>query len=84
MQGRYQANGGGMTQDERNLVEVLLSIDAALPHDFPLPEDAPRPAWCHLFMLHFGTEKGECCGICPELSEVMVQALDRVYEKSGS
>ena len=45
MQGRYQANGGGMTQDERKLVEVLLSIDTALPHDFPLPEDAPRPPW---------------------------------------
>lgn len=81
MPGRDHDNKNRVRDDATRMIEVLLAVDASLYHEKPLLEDAPRPAWCHVFMRYFEIDEGECCGICPELSEVTVQALDKAYSK---
>lgn len=66
--------------DMRRLVHALQAIDGHLPHERPLPEDAPRPAWCAVIRDAMGVAEGECCGVCGELSEVTVAALNAAWE----
>lgn len=70
-----------VSEDTRRLIDALLLMDEALPHCSPLPDDAPRPRWCRLFTDHFGIKEGECCGICPELSEITVAALNKAFHE---
>ena len=72
-----------MNEGMHHLVDVLLDLDSLLPHEAPLPVNAQRPAWCHSFMERFGITGKDCCGVCPELSEVTVKSLDRAFASSS-
>lgn len=73
--------GSMLTDNEKKLVTALLKMDEALPHENPLSDDAPKPKWCPILCEVVGHAEGECCGICVELSEVTVQALDDAFGK---
>lgn len=68
-------------EDVRRLVSALRAMDECLPHECPLPDDAPRPPWCAVFRTALGYPEEECCGVCGELSEVTVAELNAAWEK---
>lgn len=77
--------GCNMHNDETNLTALaraILEMDAHLPHTRPISDDAPRPAWCHVFCKSLNSPAGECCGICVELSEITRDALDKNFKEA--
>lgn len=62
------------------LVLVLREVDTHLPHRHPLPEDAPRPAWCAVVREGLGYVEEDCCGACQEWSEAIITALNEIFK----
>lgn len=63
----------------RRLARALCAVDVVLPHNAPRREDAPPPPWCDTLRAALEYPDGECCGVCEDLSEVTVTALDEAF-----
>lgn len=69
--------------DVLRLTQVIIEVDAHLPRGRDMADDAPRPAWCHVFCEAMDSPGGECCGICGVLSEVTRKVLDKTFREGN-
>lgn len=69
--------------DALRLARAIIEMDARLPRGRDMADDAPRPAWCHVFCEAMDSPGGECCGICGTLSEATRKGLDKAFREGN-